>query len=458
MAVGTADTRPFHAGRRARRDGRKRRIGALMASIILLTLLVVFVLLGAPIGFVLVLIPTAYIVITGEVPWTMIPYNMYESLAHPPLIAIPFFMLTGELMTSATITDRLIELSRALVGRARGGLAQVNIVVSMFFAGMNGSVVADTATVGSILIPAMKRAGYSAAFSAAITSVSATIGGIIPPSIGMIILATVASLSVGALFSGGIIPGLLIGAALMVITWFIARKRNYERSEEPWNIRRIWQAFLGCALALSIPLVLVGSIVGGVASPVEAGAITAITSFILGLFVYRSVTADILVGAITRAFKTAAAVFIIIAAAGPFSWLLTRLGTLKFVQDFMLSYTDSPFMFAVILVLLILVVGMIMDAAANIIVVGPVLIQVSVDAGFPEVQAALVVVVGFLIGTVTPPIGVAYFTGSSIARARLETVAVEMVPYLLAEFGVLFLMMIISPLTMWLPRAFGFVE
>ena len=429
-----------------------------MASVILLTLLVVFVLLGAPIGFVLVLIPTAYIVITGEVPWTMIPYNMYESLAHPPLIAIPFFMLTGELMTSATITDRLIELSRALVGRARGGLAQVNIVVSMFFAGMNGSVVADTATVGSILIPAMKRAGYSAAFSAAITSVSATIGGIIPPSIGMIILATVASLSVGALFSGGIIPGLLIGAALMVITWFIARKRNYERSEEPWNIRRIWQAFLGCALALSIPLVLVGSIVGGVASPVEAGAITAITSFILGLFVYRSVTAEILVGAITRAFKTAAAVFIIIAAAGPFSWLLTRLGTLKFVQDFMLGYTDSPFMFAVMLVLHILLVGMIMDAAANIIVVGPVLIQVSVDAGFPEVQAALVVVVGFLIGTVTPPIGVAYFTGSSIARARLEVVAVEMVPYLLAEFGVLFLMMVISPLTMWLPRVFGFVE
>ena len=429
-----------------------------MASIILLTLLVVFVLLGAPIGFVLVLIPTAYIIITGEVPWTMIPYNMYESLAHPPLIAIPFFMLTGELMTSATITDRLIELSRALVGRARGGLAQVNIVVSMFFAGMNGSVVADTATVGSILIPAMKRAGYSAAFSAAITSVSATIGGIIPPSIGMIILATVASLSVGALFSGGIIPGILIGLTLMVITWFIARKRNYERSDEPWNIRRVWQAFLGCALALSIPLVLVGSIVGGVASPVEAGAITAITSFILGLFVYRSVTADILMGAITRAFKTAAAVFIIIASAGPFSWLLTRLGTLKFVQDFMLGYTDQPFMFAVMLILLILLVGMIMDAAANIIVVGPVLIQVSVDAGFPEVQAALVVVVGFLIGTVTPPIGVAYFTGSSIARARLEIVAVEMVPYLIAEFVVLFLMMIISPLTMWLPRVFGFVE
>jgi tripartite ATP-independent transporter DctM subunit len=429
-----------------------------MASLLLLSLLVIFVLLGAPIGFVLVLIPTAYIVVTGEVPWTMIPYNMYEALAHPPLIAIPFFMLTGELMTSATITDRLIELSRALVGRARGGLAQVNIVVSMFFAGMNGSVVADTATVGSILIPAMKRAGYSAAFSAAITSVSATIGGIIPPSIGMIILATVASLSVGALFSGGIIPGILIGLSLMAITWVIARKRNYERSDEKLNLKKIWRAFLGCALALSIPIVLVGAIVGGVASPVEAGAITAITAFLLGLFVYRSLDAEILVGAITRAFKTAAAVFIIIAAAGPFSWLLTRLGTLKFVQDFMLSYTDDPFMYAVVLILLILVVGMIMDAAANIIVVGPVLIAVSVQAGYPEVQAALVVVVGFLIGTVTPPIGVAYFTGSSIARAKLEIVAVEMVPFLIAEFLVLFLMMVWSPITMWLPKLFGFVE
>ena len=429
-----------------------------MASLLLLSLLVIFVLLGAPIGFVLVLIPTAYIVVTGEVPWTMIPYNMYEALAHPPLIAIPFFMLTGELMTSATITDRLIELSRALVGRARGGLAQVNIVVSMFFAGMNGSVVADTATVGSILIPAMKRAGYSAAFSAAITSVSATIGGIIPPSICMIILATVASLSVGALFSGGIIPGILIGLSLMAITWVIARKRNYERSDEKLNLKKIWRAFLGCSLALSIPIVLVGAIVGGVASPVEAGAITAITAFLLGLFVYRSLDAEILVGAITRAFKTAAAVFIIIAAAGPFSWLLTRLGTLKFVQDFMLSYTDDPFMYAVVLILLILVVGMIMDAAANIIVVGPVLIAVSVQAGYPEVQAALVVVVGFLIGTVTPPIGVAYFTGSSIARAKLEIVAVEMVPFLIAEFLVLFLMMVWSPITMWLPKLFGFVE
>tara|TARA_A100001037_G_scaffold304275_1_gene340575 strand:+ start:6384 stop:6980 length:597 start_codon:yes stop_codon:yes gene_type:complete len=152
-----------------------------MTIILLLGLLVGLIMLGAPIGFALAFVPTGYIIATGEVPWTMVPYTMYEALSFASLAAIPFFMLTGELMTSATITDHLIEFSRALVGRARGGLAQVNIVVSMFFAGLNGSVIADTATIGSILIPAMKRAGYSSAFSAAITSVSATIGGIIPP-------------------------------------------------------------------------------------------------------------------------------------------------------------------------------------------------------------------------------------------------------------------------------------
>jgi TRAP-type C4-dicarboxylate transport system permease large subunit len=181
------------------------------------------------------------------------------------------------------------------------------------------------------------------------------------------------------------------------------------------------------------------------------------TAFLLGVFVYRSVDAEILTGALIRSFKTAAAVFIIIAAAGPFSWLLTRLGTLKFVENWLLGYVDQPLMFAVMLVLLILVVGMIMDASANIIVVGPVLVTVCAKAGYPEVQAALVVVVGFLIGVVTPPIGVAYFTAGSIANAKLESVAVEMVPYIIAEFAVLFLMLLFPPITMWLPKVFGFL-
>lgn len=184
-----------------------------MESILLLGVLVLLILLGAPVGFTLILIPVVYILFTDAAPMILIPSQMFSAIDSVPLTAIPFFMLTGELMTSATITDRLVELSRRLIGRMRGSMAQVNVLVSMFFAGMNGSVVADTATVGSLLVPAMKRSGYPPAFTAAITAVSSTIGGIIPPSIMMIILANAGGISVGGLFAAGIIPGLMIGPA-----------------------------------------------------------------------------------------------------------------------------------------------------------------------------------------------------------------------------------------------------
>ena len=429
-----------------------------MESIVLLAILVVLILLGAPVGFTLILLPTVYVLITDAAPLNLIPNQMFEAINSLPLTAIPFFMLTGELMTSATITDRLVELSRKLMGRVQGGLAQVNILVSMFFAGMNGSVVADTATVGSLLIPAMKRAGYSASFAAAITAVSGTIGGIIPPSIAMIILANAGSISVGALFAGGIIPGLLIGFMLMVITWIIARQRNYERSDEAFTWRALGRAALSGSFALIIPVVLVGSVVGGIAGVVEAGAITATTALLVGLFVYRTITWKNCKGAFIRAFRTSATVFIIIAAAGPFSWLLASLGAIKALETWMLGYADNPILFALVLVGFIFVLGMIMDAAANIIVAGPVLIKVCVAAGYPDIQAALIVVVGFLIGTVTPPIGVAYFTTAAIARARLEAVGLAMLPYLAALFLMLLVLVLVPDLSMWLPTAWGFVR
>ena len=429
-----------------------------MESIILLALLVVLILLGSPIGFTLILLPTVYVLITDAAPLTLIPFKMFDAIDSVPLTAIPFFMLTGELMTSATITDRLVELSRRMIGRMRGTLAQVNVLVSMFFAGMNGSVVADTATVGSLLIPAMKRAGYPAAFAAGITAVSGTIGGIIPPSIAMIILANAGGISVGALFAGGIIPGILIGLVLMFINWMIAVRNGYERSDEPFSFKALGKSAVGASFALIIPLVLVGSVVGGVAGVVEAGAITATTALLVGLFVYRTITWQNCTGAFIRAFRTSASVFIIIAAAGPFSWLLTSLGAIKELETWLLGYADNPLVFALVLVAFIYILGMIMDAAANIIVVGPVLIKVMVAAGYPEVQAALVCVVGFLIGTVTPPLGVAYFTTAAIAKASLESVALAMLPYLVALFGLLFLIVVVPGLTMWLPTAWGFVN
>ena len=422
-----------------------------MESIILLVVLLFLILLGAPIGFILILIPFVYILFTDAVPLVLIPSQMFNAIDSVPLTAIAFFMLTGELMTSATITDRLVALSRALIGRIRGGLAQVNVLVSMFF-GMNGSVVADTATVGALVLPAMKKAGYPAAFSAAVTGVSSTIGGIIPPSIMMIVLANSTEISIAALFAAGIIPGVLIGIVIMIINHYFAIKYNFERSDEPFSIRRAGKELYRSSFALLIPLVLVGSVMGGVASVVEAGAITAMVALFTGVFVYRTIKWKDCTGAFRRAFRNSAMVFIIIAASGPFSWLLTSLGAIGDLEKWLLSLTESPIIFILAVILFIFLLGTVMDSAVNIIIVGPVLVNVMAQAGFPEVQAAIVVIVGFLIGSVTPPVGVAYFTAATIAQVRLEKVAIALIPYLVGLFLLLFFILVIPELTMFLPN------
>ena len=416
------------------------------------------ILLGAPVGFSMILLPTIYILYTNAAPLLLIPAQMFNAIDSIPLTAIPFFMLTGELMTSATITDRLVELSQRIIGRLRGSLAQANVLVSLFFAGMNGSVVADTATVGSLVIPAMTKAGYKRSFSAGITAVSSTIGGIIPPSIMMIVLANATGISVGALFSAGIIPGILVALLLMIVNHILAVKYNFERSEEPFSWTALRKSTLRASFALIVPITLVGTVVGGIAGVVEAGAITATISLLVGLFIYRTINFSNTVSAFNRAFRNSASVFIIIAASGPFSWLLTSLGALGQLEEFLLSYANNPFIFALVLITFIYLLGMIMDSAVNIIVVGPVIVEVMVKAGYPEIQGALVCIVGFLIGSVTPPLGVAYFTAATVANATLESVAVAMIPYLVSLFFLLFFLVVFPDITMWLPTYLGFVQ
>tara|TARA_B110000263_G_scaffold72947_1_gene63783 strand:- start:176 stop:1465 length:1290 start_codon:yes stop_codon:yes gene_type:complete len=429
-----------------------------MESLMLLMSLMALILLGAPVGFSMILLPTIYILYTNAAPLILIPAQMFNQIDSIPLTAIPFFMLTGELMTSATITDRLVELSQRIIGRLRGSLAQANVLVSLFFAGMNGSVVADTATVGSLVIPAMTKAGYKRSFSAGITAVSSTIGGIIPPSIMMIVLANATGISVGALFSAGIIPGILVTLLLMIVNHILAVKYNFERSEEPFSWTALRKSTLRASFALIVPITLVGTVVGGIAGVVEAGAITATISLLVGLFVYRTINFSNTVSAFNRAFRNSASVFIIIAASGPFSWLLTSLGALGQLEEFLLSYANNPFIFALVLITFIYLLGMIMDSAVNIIVVGPVIVEVMVKAGYPEIQGALVCIVGFLIGSVTPPLGVAYFTAATVANATLESVAVAMIPYLVALFFLLFFLVVFPDITMWLPTYLGFVQ
>ena len=428
-----------------------------MGSAVLVAGLILLILAGAPIALAMIILPTIYILVTGDAPLLTVPHQMYEAIAKFPLVAIPFFMLTGELMNSSTVTERIMRLSAVIVGRMRGGLAQVNVVASMFFAGMNGSAVADTATIGTILIPQMKNRGYGADFAAAITAVGSTIGGIIPPSIAMIILASGANLSVGALFAGGVLPGLLIGLLLMGACALIAHRRGYERGEQAFTLTGFLVALKDAIFALLVPVVLVAGILGGWFSSVEAGAITAGVALVIGGVIYRSITLAGLFSAFARTLRLSASVFVIIAAAGPFTWLLSRIGTLHQLEAWLTSFAGSPLAFSVALLALIVVAGMFMDATANIIILGPMLVTTSHAAGFDTVQAAMVVVVGFLLGIVTPPVGVCYFTASAIAGAKLERVAVQMLPFLAIEFFVLILMLLVAPLTLTLPRALGFI-
>lgn len=426
-----------------------------MELIVLVAALVALIVLGAPMGVTMAILPAVYILMTDELPLSAVPYQMYEALSHAPLLAVPFFILTAELMNSGKITERLLLLAREIVGRIRGGLAQANVFGSMLFAAMNGSAVADVAAVGGILIPAMRQAGFPGAFAAALTAVGSTIGGILPPSIMLVLLGTTTGLSIGALFAAGIIPGLLVALLLMGQVYLYAVKRGYGGYEVPFTWAALWGALIGAWAALIIPIVIVGGIVFGVFTATEAGAIAVLVAFTTGAFIYRTLTRRTFAATLTRTVKIVSSVFIILAASGPFSWLLNRIGALDGLEGFLLQFAGHPVLFPMVLVSLIFLVGTLLEPIPCVVVLGPALVKVCVAAGYHEIQAALVLAVGFIMGAVTPPVGICYFTAAAIAGEKIEHVARAIWPFLAVEVVVMFLMLFIPSITLLLPRVFG---
>jgi len=428
-----------------------------MELIVLMGALLLMIFIGAPIAVTMAVLPAIYIALTDELPLSTVPYQMYEAVASAPLIAIPFFLLTGALMNSGQITERLLLLSRELVGRVRGGLAQTTVLVSMMFAGMSGSAVADTAAVGGVLIPAMKKAGYHGPFAAALSAVAGTIGGIVPPSIVMILLAGSMGMSTGGLFMAGVLPGLVIGIMLMAVAYVISVKRNYPRYEEPFRWPVFASAFVGALPPLLIPLVIILGIVFGVFTATEAGAMTVLVAAAIGLFLYKTLTLREVGRTVSHTVKVTSSVFFILAASGPFSWLLNRIGALQGLEGWFMGYTHSPVLFTLVLVGFILLVGTVIETIPAIVVLAPTLIKVCVAAGFHEIQASLVVVVGFIMGAVTPPVGIVYFTAAFIAEEPLEKVGMALIPFMLVEVVVMFLILYFPALTLWLPRLAKFI-
>ena len=427
-----------------------------MVAIILISFGLLIV-MGIPIGFCLGLIPLVSTMFFMRFSPKVIPHEMFSSLDSFPLMAIPLFILAGNLMNTARITHQLIQLSNSIVGWIRGGLAQVNIVVSMLFSGLNGSAVADTVSVGSVLIPSMKDEGYDADFAAAVTASSSMIGAIIPPSVGMVIYGSTLGVSIGALFAAGIIPGILIGLALMVVAYVISVRRKYPVHSEKFRLFEFLKQFRNSVLPLMLPVIIIGGIVFGVFTPTEAAGIAVGYTAFLALVVYRNVSLSEFIECLFRSGVTTGVILLLVGASAPFAWLLTILEVPKIVAEGLGEITSNKFLVLILINVFLLVMGMLLDATANILILGPILMPVALAFGIDPIHFSLVMIINLIIGLGTPPVGTVLFATVPIAKVSVEKIAVAIVPFCLAQLVILGLVTYVPALTTWIPSKLGYV-
>ncbi len=484
-----------------------------------LPLFLFLLLVGLPVFFCLLAAPGALLWLNGqERDITLLYRNLYNGMDSFPLMAIPFFMLAGELMNRGGITVRLVEFSQALMGHLRGGLAQVNILSSILFAGLSGSAVADTSALGSMLIPAMEREGYTRKFAAAVTAASSVIGPIIPPSGIMIIYAYVMGESVAALFLAGIVPGILVGVGLMVMVRVMAdkydlpaaRRVTFENVEigglESWvsfvlvrlNLGLLlaqfaptsettlskWLTFLGAVLLahglmlglrrvvspefrivckravvpLQTPILILGGILAGVFTPTEAAAVAVAYALLVGFLVLRTMKLKDLPEVFTRAGITSAVVLLLVGAAMSFKTVVSLSHAPEILAEFILTLSENPLILLFLINLLLFAVGMFLDAGPAIIILGPILAPVFEGLGVESVHFAIIMCVNLTVGLATPPMGLVLFVAASVSHERVTTIAKAILPFLAVEVAVIFLITFVPEISLTIPKLTGFLN
>jgi tripartite ATP-independent transporter DctM subunit len=424
-----------------------------------LPLFLVFLMLGLPVVFGLLAAPAIVLWMNGQDRDIVLLYrNVYEGMNSFPLMAIPFFMLAGELMNRGGISARIVGFAQAMVGHFRGGLAQVNVVDSMLFAGISGSAVADVSALGSIIIPQMEKKGYPKPFAAAITAASAIIGPIIPPSGIMIIYAYVMGESVAALFLAGIVPGILIGVALMITVKLMAQHYRLPAALPRASWADAGRAGYDAFWPLLTPVILMGGILSGVFTPTEAAAVAAGYSFVISILVLKTLTWRDVPGVLTRAGITSSVVMLLVGAAMAFKTVAALAHTPELLASTLLSVTENPLLLLLLVNLLLFIVGMFLDAGPAIIILGPILGPIFASMGVDPVHFAIVMVVNLTVGLLTPPMGLVLFATSAVSGLRVETVARAVVPFLAVEFLVILLITYIPAISLTLPRLAGFVD
>jgi len=417
----------------------------------------IFILIGVPVAFSLGAAATVYFIIKG-VSLSLIATRLFTGLDSFTFMAIPFFILAGELMNSSGITKRLVAFTSVFVGRLRGGLGHVSVVTSMLFGGVTGSAIADTSAVGVMMIPAMKKAGYDEEFSAGLIASAGVMGPIIPPSIPFVVYSLLSSTSVAALFLGGVVPGVMIAIGLMIATYIIARRRNFPRGERVTSFRQVLLALLNGIIPLMMPFIILGGIIAGIFTATEASAVAVVYGLVVGILVYRDLPLSAIKTALLATAKTTGVVFLVIACSNVFNWMLVVEQVPQAMATFVSTFIHSKAMILLAINIVLLFVGTFMEGTAAMIILVPILLKITAIYQIDPVFLGIVVVLNLMLGLLTPPVGLLLYVVCGMTKMSLERVVKGVLPFLAVEVVVLLLVTYIEPLSMFLPRYFGYIH
>jgi C4-dicarboxylate transporter DctM subunit len=410
--------------------------------------------IGLPIAFALVAVSIGVLAI-ADVDLLVVAQRLYRGVQSFPLLAVPLFILAGQIMSRSGISGHLVDFAKTIVGQIRGGLAAVNIVTSMFFAGMSGTSMSDTAAVGGIMIPPMIKRGYSRAFTGAVTAASSTIGIIIPPSVPMVILGAFMGISTGALFAAGLVSGVLLGLGLIGVAWVISIRKGYP-TEAPFSLQQLFVAFFKAVPALTMPVIILGGILGGVFTPTEASAVAVVYGILISVTYYRTLTLKSLYETFTEAAVLSGAVMLVTATAHVLGFTFTYEQLADTLLVPIAEAEMTPTMFLVVLSLVLILAGTFLDGIAMMFIVVPLFLPAVKLLGIDPIHFGMVVVICWGIGQQTPPVGAALFITSGLARVDILSLTVANLPFITVMMVVLMLVILFPDLiVLWVPHAFG---
>lgn len=418
--------------------------------------IIIFILMlaiGVPIVFVLGLVGLSQILASGETGFLMmIPARMFGGIDNFALVAIPAFILAGELMNAGGITDKLVEFGNLIVGRFRGGLGYANVIVSMLLAGSTGAAASEASAVGTVMIPAMKKAGYDKQFAAALTSTAATMGPIIPPSMPFIVYGFAGGVSVGALFLAGIIPGILVGLSLMVMVGFLSWRRKYPIWKVKYNFNQMMGLFGHALISLSVPVIILGGIITGVFTPSEAACIAVFVALVIAGLIYRRLSFKLLGELLLTTGVRTAVILLVVATASVFGWVLAAKNIPHQLGEWIFGLSTNKYVLLLVLNLFLLFIGTFMDSLASIIILTPIFLPVIQKAGIDPLHFGVIFVMNVVIGLNTPPVGVCLYVTSAVGDISLERLIRGIVPFFISMLASLLIVTYVPPVSLWIPR------